>query len=94
MEGLTESQELREYFEYINNLAAPPKKGGKLASLQAASQEPYLKECYEAYATEKGEEAATWYEYISSVYAMLKEEEENGHPAHHAPETDKERLPL
>ena len=78
MEGLTESQELREYFEYINNLAAPPKKGGKLASLQAASQEPYLKECYEAYAAEKGEEAATWYEYVSSVYAMLKEEEANG----------------
>ena len=78
MEGLSERQELREYFEYIDGLAAPPKKGGKLAALQAASQEPFLRERYEAYAAEQGEEAATWYEYVSSVYTMLKEEEANG----------------
>ena len=78
MEDLLESQQLREYFEYIDGLAAPPKKGGKLAALQAASQEPYLRECYEAYAAEKGEEAGTWFEYVSSVHAMLKEEEANG----------------
>ena len=77
MEDLLESQQLREYFEYIDSLAASPKKGGKLAALQAASQEPYLKECYEAYAAEKGEEACTWFEYVSCVYSMLKEEEAN-----------------
>ena len=78
MEGLQESQQLREYFEYINNLSAPPKKGGKLAALQAASQEPYLKECHEALIAEKGEEAGTWFEYVASVYALLKEDEAAG----------------
>ena len=33
MEDLQESQELREFFEYINGLSAPPKKGGKVAAL-------------------------------------------------------------
>ena len=75
MEDLLESQQLREFFEYINGLAAPSKKGGKVAALQAASQEPYLKELYEAYAAEEGEEACSWYEYVASVYALLKEEE-------------------
>ena len=78
MEDLLESQQLREFFEYIDNLSAPPKKGGKLATLQAASQEPYLRERYEALTAEQGEGAGTWYEYVASVYAMLKEEEAAG----------------
>ena len=78
MEDLQENQKLREFFEYIDSLAAPPKKGGKLASLKTASQEPYLKECYEAYAAEKGEEAGSWYEYVASVYTLLKDEEAAG----------------
>ena len=78
MEDLQESQKLREYFEYIDALAAPPKKGGKLAKLQAASQEPYLKECYGQLAAEKGEEAGSWYEFTASVYEMLKQEEASG----------------
>ena len=80
MENLQESQELREFFEYINNLAAPPKKGGKVAAMQAASQEPFLREAYEALqaSSEDPETAGTWYEYAASVYAMLKEEEAAG----------------
>ena len=78
MEDLQESQELREFFEYINGLATPPKKGGKVAALQAASQEPFLKETYEAYAAEHGEAAGSWYEYVASVHTMLKEEEASG----------------
>lgn len=78
MENLQESQELREYFEYIDNLAAPPKKGGKLAAMQAASQEPFLRETYNALAAEKGESAGTWYEFVASVHTMLKDEEAAG----------------
>ena len=73
MEELQESQELREMLEYINSLAAPPKKG-KLGNLQAASQEPALKERYEALTAEHGEEAGTWYEFMSSVYHLLQAE--------------------
>ena len=78
MENLQESQELREFFEYIDNLAAPPKKGGKLAALKATPMEPVLQEYYNTFAAEKGEEAGTWYEFVASVYAMLKDEEASG----------------
>ena len=78
MENLQETQELREFFEYIDSLSVPAKKGGKLAALKPASQESYLKECYQAFAAEHGEEAGTWYEYAASVYAMLKDEEAAG----------------
>ena len=78
MEDLLENQKTREYLEYINNLSTPPKKGGKVAALQAASKEPYLREKYEAYAAETGENAASWFEYLSSVYSLLKDEEASG----------------
>ena len=78
MEDLLENQKTREYLEYINSLSAPPKKGGKVAALQAASKEPFLKEKYEAYAAEAGENAASWFEYLSSVYSLLKDEETAG----------------
>ncbi len=78
MEDRQESQALREIFEYIDSLAVPPKKGGKLAALQAASQEPFFREQYEALAAERGEAAGTWYEFMSSVLDMLKAEEADG----------------
>ena len=74
MEGLQESQELREIFEYVDGLAAPPKKG-KIASLQVASQEPFFREFYENYASEHGEEAGTWFEFMSAVSSMLRSQE-------------------
>ena len=79
VESRLESQAIQEMFEYINELSAPPKKGGKLASMQVASLEPFFREQYDAFLAENGEEiTGSWYEYIFSVYRMLKEEEENG----------------
>ena len=73
MEELQESQELREILEYVNSLAAPPKKG-KLGNLQAASQEPLLREAYDALVAEHGEEAGTWAEFMHVVYGLLQED--------------------
>ena len=53
MEEQQENREIREIFEYIDGLAAPPKKG-KLASLKPASQEPFFRESSEAFAGESG----------------------------------------
>ena len=73
MDELQESQEIREMLDYVNSLAAPPKKG-KLGNLQAASQEPALREKYESLASEHGEEAGSWYEFMSAVYSLLQED--------------------
>ena len=73
LEDMQDSQELREIFDYINALAAPPKKG-KVAKLQAASQEPWFKEYYEAFTAEHGAEGGTWFEFMSAVKVMLEEE--------------------
>ena len=73
MEEMQESQEIREILEYVNGLAAPPKKG-KLGNLQAASQEPALREAYEALTAEYGENAGSWYEFMHTVYNLLQED--------------------
>ncbi len=72
MDEQQENRELREIFEYVDGLAATPKKG-KLASLKAASLEPYFQEYYAAFAGEQGENAGTWYEFMSAVRRMLEE---------------------
>ena len=71
MEEMQESQEIREILEYVNGLAAPPKKG-KLGNLQAASQEPALREAYEALTAEHGEDAGSWYEFMHTLYNLLQ----------------------
>ena len=73
LEDMQESQELREIFEYINTLSAPPKKG-KVAKLQAASQEPWFQEYFASFTAEHGEEGGTWYEFMSAIRLMLEEE--------------------
>ena len=73
MDEQQESRELREIFEYIDNLSATPKKG-KLASLKPASQEPFFREFYEAFAREHGEEAGTWYEFMCAVRKMIEQD--------------------
>ncbi len=77
MEELQESRELREIFEYIDGLAAPPKKG-KLASMKAASQEPFFREYYAAFAEEQGENAGTWFEFMSAVRSMIAKSADEG----------------
>ena len=79
MEELQESRELREIFEYVDGLAAPPKKG-KLASMKAASQEPFFREYYAAFAEEQGENAGTWYEFMSAVRSMIAKSADEGTP--------------
>ena len=71
MDEQQESRELREIFEYIDGLSAAPKKG-KLASLKPASLEPFFKEYYEGFAQENGENAGTWYEFMSAVRRMVE----------------------
>ena len=78
-EEIQGSQELREFFEYIDKLSAPPAKG-KVAALKPASQEPFFTEYYEAFSAEHGEEAGSWYEFMASVTAMLQAEEAAGLP--------------
>ena len=73
MDEQQESRELREIFEFIDGLAAPPKKG-KLAAMKAASQEPYFREYYEAFAQEHGEDAGTWFEFMCAVRKMIETE--------------------
>ncbi len=73
LEEMQESQDLRVIFEYINSLGGAPKKG-KLAKLQAASQEPWFKEYYAAFTAEHGAEGGTWYEFMSAVKVMLEED--------------------
>ena len=77
MEEQQESRELREIFEYIDGLAAVPKKG-KVAGLKAASQEPFFQEYYQTFAQEHGEEAGDWFEFMSAVRKMLEESAEQG----------------
>ena len=72
MEEQQESRELREIFEYIDGLSAPPKKG-KVAALKAASLEPFFREYYSALSQEQGENAGTWYEFMSAVRKMIQE---------------------
>ena len=73
LEEMQESQELREIFEYINTLGGAPKKG-KVAKLQAASQEPWFQEYFATFTAEHGEEGGTWYEFMSVIRSMLEEE--------------------
>ncbi len=79
MEEQQENREIREIFEYIDGLAAPPKKG-KLASLKPASQEPFFRESYEAFAGEYGEDAGSWYEFMSAVRRMMETSAADGSP--------------
>ena len=73
LEMLQESQGIREILEYVNSLAAPPKKG-KLGNLQAASQEPLLRGQYETWTEAYGEAAGSWYEFLSAIYDLLQAE--------------------
>ena len=79
LEEQQENREIREMLEYIDSLAAPPKKG-KAAALKPASQEPVLRNFHTALTEEHGEEAGNWFEFVSSVYRMLKESEAAGSP--------------
>ena len=74
-----ENREIREMLEYIDNLAAPPKKG-KAAALKPASQELVLRDFHTALTEEHGEEAGNWFEFVSSVFSMLKDSETAGSP--------------
>ena len=76
VEEMQESQELREIFEYVNSLMPAPK--GKAAKLKPASQEPFFAEYYAAFAEENGEEAGTWFEFMTTVRLMLEEAVSNG----------------
>ena len=73
MEEQQESRELREIFEYIDSLAAVPKKG-KLASLKPASLEPVFQEYYKTFSQEHGEDAGTWFEFMSAVRRMMEQD--------------------
>ena len=76
MENGAELQELREIFEYIDSLAAPPsKKGGP--RLKPASQEPYFQEYYAAFSAEH-EDAGSWYEFMRTVSVLIREDKDAG----------------
>ena len=77
LENLQESQELKEIFEFIDGLNAAPKKG-KLASLKTTSQEPWFTEYYATFSAEQGEEAGSWYEFMSTVTDLLHEDQDAG----------------
>lgn len=71
-----ENRELRQIFEYIDNLSAPPKKGK--VTLKPASQEPFFKDYYASFAEEHGEEGGTYFEFMSAVKNMIQESEQQG----------------
>ncbi len=70
MEGLQDTKELRQIFDYVNSFSAAPKKG-KLAGLQAASLEPWFTDYFATYSAEH-EDAGTWVEFMATVRAMLE----------------------
>ena len=77
MEDSAEVQELRTIFEYVDNLGAAPKKG-KLAALKAASQEPFFQSYYAEFAARNGENAGSWYEFMRTVRALMKQDTDGG----------------
>lgn len=82
LEDRREQAEIQEIMEYLDGLATPVLKSGKvLPGLKPASQLPRFHELHNALVEAHGEEAGTFLEYLRSVDMLIREDDTISNPA-------------
>ena len=71
LESGEDSRELKEAFEYLDQVAKPGGKSGKLAKLQAASVAPDFEKYYQEFSASKGGEVS-YLEYVETIADMIR----------------------